>query len=105
MPCGRPAFGRPIDHLGSGLTRKVPNVCGHLDPKTNRLLRDGKQARTASIQRGRRRPQATRFAGGLPRNGLKAVLGVARPQGVEGLGMAGPGETLGCPWIQLAIRA
>jgi hypothetical protein len=35
----------------------------------------------------------------------KAVLGVTRPQGVEGLGMAGWGETLGSPWIPLAIRA
>ena len=32
-------------------------------------------------------------------------LGVARPQGVEGLGMAGPGETLGSPWIPLPVRA
>jgi hypothetical protein len=28
---------------------------------------------------------------------------VACPQGVEGLGMAGPGETLGSPWPPLAI--
>jgi hypothetical protein len=42
---------------------------------------------------------------GQPRNGLKAVSGVARPQGVEGLRMAGPGETLGSPWIPLAIQA
>jgi hypothetical protein len=32
---------------------------------------------------------------GQPRNSLKAVSGVARPQGVEGSGRAGPGETLG----------
>jgi hypothetical protein len=42
---------------------------------------------------------------GHPRNGCKAVSGVARLQGVEGLGMAGLGETLGSPWIPLAIRA
>jgi hypothetical protein len=42
--------------------------------------------------------------GGPPRNGHKAVLRVARPHGVEGSGMAGPGETLGNPWIPLAIR-
>jgi hypothetical protein len=29
---------------------------------------------------------------------------VACPQGIEGLGMAGPGETLGSPWPTLAIR-
>jgi hypothetical protein len=42
---------------------------------------------------------------GHPRNGCKAVLGVARPQGIEGLGVVGPGETLGSLWIPLAIRA
>jgi hypothetical protein len=30
---------------------------------------------------------------------------MARPQGLEGLGMADLGETLGSPWIPLAIRA
>jgi hypothetical protein len=49
-----------------------------------------------------RRPPALRA--GHPRNGRKAASGVARPQGVEGSGMAGPGETLGSPWIHLAIR-
>jgi hypothetical protein len=34
-----------------------------------------------------------------------AVLGVVRPQGVEELGMAGPGEFLGSLWIPLAIWA
>jgi hypothetical protein len=33
--------------------------------------------------------------------GWKTVAG--RPQGVEGLGMAGPSETLGSPWPHLAI--
>jgi hypothetical protein len=37
------------------------------------------------IQRGRRRPHDV------------------RPQGVEGSGMAGPGKTLGSPWIPLVI--
>jgi hypothetical protein len=32
-----------------------------------------------------------------PRNGHKAVSGVARPQGIERLGRTGPGETLGSP--------
>jgi hypothetical protein len=40
---------------------------------------------------------------GHPRNGHNAVLGVARPQGVEVSGWVGPGETLGSPWIPLAI--
>jgi hypothetical protein len=39
-----------------------------------------------------------------PRNGRKAVSGVARPQGVKGLGMAGPGETLRSPSPPLAIH-
>jgi hypothetical protein len=65
-----------------------------------------KQVRTAwGIQGGRRRPQAARPTGEPPQNGIKAVLGVARPQGIEGLGMAGLGETLGSPWILLHIRA
>jgi hypothetical protein len=42
---------------------------------------------------------------GHPRNGCKPVLGVAHPQGIEGLGMVGPGETLGNPWLPLGIRA
>jgi hypothetical protein len=42
---------------------------------------------------------------GHPRNAHKAVLGVAYPQGVEGSGMVSPGETLGSPWISLAICA
>jgi hypothetical protein len=33
---------------------------------------------------------------------LRAVSGVARPQGVEGSGTVGPGETLGSPWPPLA---
>jgi hypothetical protein len=42
---------------------------------------------------------------GHPRKGRKTVLGVTRPQAVEGSGMASPGETLGSPWIPLALRA
>jgi hypothetical protein len=34
-----------------------------------------------------------------------AVWGLARPQGVEGSGMAGWGKTLGSPWIPLPVRA
>jgi hypothetical protein len=34
---------------------------------------------------------------GHPRNGHKAVSGVAHPQGIEGSGIAGPGATLGSP--------
>ena len=34
-----------------------------------------------------------------------ASLRVARPQGVEGSGMARPGKTVGSPWIPLAIWA
>jgi hypothetical protein len=45
------------------------------------------------VQKGKRWPQATR-----------PVSGMARQQGVEGSGMAGPGDTLGSPWPPLAIR-
>jgi hypothetical protein len=41
--------------------------------------------------------------GSHPRNAHKAVLGGTHPQGVEGAGMAGPGETLGSLWIPLAM--
>jgi hypothetical protein len=34
----------------------------------------------------------------------EAVSGVACPQGAEGLGMVGPGETLRSPWPPPAIR-
>jgi hypothetical protein len=37
-------------------------------------------------------------------NGQKAVSEVARMQGVEGLGMVGPRDTLGSPWPPFAIR-
>jgi hypothetical protein len=40
-----------------------------------------------------RRPPA--LQAGYPRTGHKAVLGVARPQGIEGSGMVGLGGTLG----------
>jgi hypothetical protein len=48
------------------------------------------------------RPPALRA--GHPRNGCKAVLVATRPQGIERLGMAGPGDTLGSPRPTLAIR-
>jgi hypothetical protein len=47
------------------------------------------------VEDGRR--QATLGADYL-QNARKVASGVARPQGVEGLGMAGPGETLESPW-------
>jgi hypothetical protein len=49
------------------------------------------------VQGGRRRPQVACREGWPPGNGSKIVLGVVRPQGIEGLGMTGPGETLGSP--------
>jgi hypothetical protein len=36
--------------------------------------------------------------------GRKAVSGLACPQGMEGLGMAGPSDILGSQWPPLAIR-
>jgi hypothetical protein len=50
-------------------------------------------------------PRGKKTAAGRPPNSRKAVWGVARPQGVERLGLAGPGETLGSPWIPLPVRA
>jgi hypothetical protein len=50
--------------------------------------------RPCGVQRGTRRQQAARP--NLPAYPT-AVLGVAHPQGIEGLVMAGPSETLGVP--------
>jgi hypothetical protein len=44
------------------------------------------------------------WSAGHPWNGSNAISGVACPQGIDGLGMANPGETLGSPWPPLAIR-
>jgi hypothetical protein len=41
---------------------------------------------------------------GHPRNGQNAVSGVARPQGIEGLGIAGTSDISGSPWPPLAIH-
>jgi hypothetical protein len=46
-----------------------------------------------------RRPLA--LWAGHPRNDHKAILGVARPQGIEGSGKAGPSN----PWTPLVIWA
>jgi hypothetical protein len=48
------------------------------------------------------RPQVALQAG-HPRNSRKAVLGVSRPQGIEGSGMVDPGETLGSPCIRALL--
>jgi hypothetical protein len=40
---------------------------------------------------------AAALRAGHPPNNRKAVWGMARPQGIEGLGIAGRGETLGSP--------
>jgi hypothetical protein len=45
-----------------------------------------------------------RTAWGCPRGWNTAVSGVLLPQGVEGLGMAGPRDTLRSPWPSLATR-
>jgi hypothetical protein len=53
------------------------------------------------VEDGRRPPV---LWAGHPWNSRKTVLGVARLQGVEVLGMAEPSDTLGSPWPPLAIR-
>jgi hypothetical protein len=64
---------------------------------THKLVRHGVSKR---VEDGRR-PSA--LQAGNPRNGGKAVLGVARLQGIKGFGMAGPGETLGIPFNDLVL--
>jgi hypothetical protein len=46
---------------------------------------------------------ATTSTTGHPRNGCKAISGVARPQGIERWSIADPGETVGSPWPPLPI--
>jgi hypothetical protein len=53
------------------------------------------------VEDGRRLPA---LQAGHPRNGRVVISGVARPQGIEGLGMADPSDALGSPWPPLAIR-
>jgi hypothetical protein len=54
------------------------------------------------VQKSRGQTQVVPFAGGPPVNDHKAVLGLACPQGVDGLGMAVLGETIRSPWPPLA---
>jgi hypothetical protein len=54
------------------------------------------------VEDGRRLPA---LSAGHPKNGCKVVSRAAHPQGIEGLGMAGPGETLRSLWIPLALQA
>jgi hypothetical protein len=54
-----------------------------------------------SVSKGVEDRRTPALQAGNPRNGHKAVSGVARPQGAKGSGMAGPSETLGSPWIPL----
>jgi hypothetical protein len=60
-----------------------------------RLLIGVRRGVSKGVKNGRR-PPALKV--GHPRNGITAVSGVACRQGVEGLGMAGPGEILQSPW-------
>jgi hypothetical protein len=84
--------GLPI--VSPGPTMPEPSTpCGRTTPET--ALRRGLSKR---VEDGRRPPA---LWAGYPRNGCKAGLVVACPQGIEGSGMAGPGETSGSPWIPL----
>jgi hypothetical protein len=68
------------------------------------ILCPGHRHMARGVQGGRRWPQAGRLVGGLPLKqpqGCKTVSGVARPQGIERLGMADPSDS---PWPPLAIR-
>jgi hypothetical protein len=76
-----------------------------LDGKEKRRKEKSRPVRrgvSKGVEDGRRPPV---LWAGHPQNGRKAVLGVACPQGVEGMGMADLAETLGSPWIPLAVRA
>jgi hypothetical protein len=73
-------------------------VCGGSDfflLQERPLLSRPVQHRLSKGVKDGRRPPA-RWAG-HPQMGVLAVSGVARPQGVEGLGIVAPGETLGSP--------
>jgi hypothetical protein len=53
------------------------------------------------VENGRRLPN---LRAGYPYNSCKAISWVASSQGIDEIGMAGPGKTLGSPWLPLAIR-
>jgi hypothetical protein len=81
------------EFLMTRVTRKVLDI----DIKCIRVRR-GVSKR---VENGRRPPA---LRAGYPKNGSKAVTTMVRLQGIEGLGMAGPGEALGSLWPPLAIR-
>jgi hypothetical protein len=78
-----------------------PSVPPSVSPSLKLFTRPVGRGVSNGIEDGRRLP-ALRV--GHTQNGRKAVSGVHR-QGIEGSGMAGQGDTLGSPWIPLAIRA
>jgi hypothetical protein len=69
---------------------------------SNNDIRPVREVVSKGEEDGRRSPT---LRAGHPPNGRKTIWGVAHLQGVEGLSMAGAGETLGSPWIPLPVRA
>jgi hypothetical protein len=75
--------------------QKVAYFCLKIDILSHRVQsRPVRRGVSKGVEESRRPPT---LGAGHPRNGRKAVSGMARLQGVEGLGRAGPGETLGSP--------
>jgi hypothetical protein len=70
--------------------------------ESNHEIKTFNHRRTAwGVQKSRRRAQCARPAGGPPLKRLYGqILGVACPQGITGSGIAGPGGTLGHPYVR-----
>jgi hypothetical protein len=65
------------------------------------LFRPVRRGVSKGVEDGRR---PTALQAGHPRNNHKAILGLVHPQGMKGWAWR-QGETLGSPWIPLAIGA
>jgi hypothetical protein len=101
-PFRRPTPGRPIRCLGVGHLQGVSGVVhNQVWFIISFLTRPVRRGVSKGEEDSRRPPCVWAFVLAL----RSAVWGVARLQGVCGLGMAVPGETLGSPWIPLPVRA
>jgi hypothetical protein len=92
--------GRPFDHVvvEDGVRLVLVGDDHRLRRNSRSRGRLVRRGVSKGVEDGRRPPilQADH-----PQNDRKAVSGVAHLHGEEGSGWAGPGETLGIPWIPL----
>jgi hypothetical protein len=79
--------------------------CHSQGMKLGRLLAQMKARTVRGIQGVEDCHRRPALWSGHPQTTVRLYPKMARPQGMDRSGMAGPGETLGSPWILLAIRA